>query len=388
MTVISKDERGFAMVTAIFVMAMLIGVTAAALRMSQSDIAASRNYRGSSQSLFAAEAGVAHAVGIINQAGVINLQNDVYGVWTGHQAPFGASPQPMAQQAGYFYSVSIAMDPYRPGDPNRGVLTATGTGSDNSLRTVVARIVKSGVPAAPPGAIYLATDNPTDATFNGNNFEINGNDVNYSNGLAGPKPAVPGITTRTEANAQETRDSLSNQQKDNVQGLGYIPGNPDTPSVSATQGMSSAQINQMITDLLALPHTTWAGDIHGGDTLGTSTPPPGHPQITYLPGNGSGVTENGNASGAGIMIVENALNINGNFNFDGLIIVRGTTQVTDVTGSATIFGSIWTTDFNLTVGGHADIQYSSEALALANQSGSGVPPLPAPVVVTSWRDVF
>ena len=88
------------------------------------------------------------------------------------------------------------------------------------------------------------------------------------------------------------------------------------------------------------------------------------------------------------MIVENALNINGNFTFHGLIIVRGTTAVTDVTGSASIFGSIWTTDFNLTVGGHADIQYSSQALALAGNSGGGTNPLPAPVIVTSWLDKF
>jgi hypothetical protein len=372
------------MVTAIFVMALLIGITAASLRMGQADILTARNYRAASQSLFAAEAGIAHTVGIINQTGVVDLQNDVYGVWTGHNAPFGANPQPMAQASGYFYSVSIAMDPYHAGDHNRGVLTATGTGSDNSLRTVVARVIKSGVPAAPPGAIYLANDNPTNATFNGNNFQINGNDVN-TNGQPGPQSAIPAITTRTEANAQETRDSLSSQQKDNVQGLGFVSGSPDIPSVSATQGMSTAQINQMITDLLALPGVvTHAGDIHGTDQLGTDAAP----KITYLPGTGSGVTENGTATGSGILIVENALNINGNFTFHGLIIVRGTTAVTDVTGSASIFGSIWTTDFNLTVGGHADIQYSSQALTLAGNSGGGTNPLPAPVIVTSWRDVY
>src|SRR5207249_11711749 len=130
-----------------------------------------------------------------------------------------------------------------------------------------------------------------------------------------------GISTRTEANAQETRNSLDSTQKDNVQGLGFVPGSPDTPSVSAVSAMSTAQINQMITDLLALPGVvTWPGDVHGGTPLGTA---PLAPQITYLPGSGSGVTVNGAVSGAGIMIVENALLINGNFIFDGLIIVRG-----------------------------------------------------------------
>ena len=67
--------------------------------------------------------------------------------------------------------------------------------------------------------------------------------------------------------------------------------------------------------------------------------------------------------------------------------MRGTTHVTEVTGSATVWGSLWTTDFNLTVGGHADVQYSSQALAIANQAGGGGA-LPAPVKIYSWRDVY
>jgi len=382
------DERGFALVGAIFVMALLVGLTAAAQRMSQADVVTARNYRSASQGLYAAEAGIAHAVAIINQVGVIDLRNDVINVWLSHKAPFPASPNPMARQTSYTYDVTIADHPYFLADPNRGVLTSTGRGSDNSLRTVSAYVIKSGIPNAPPGAIYLATDNSTDATFNGNNFFVNGNDENYTNGQPGPKPAVPGITTRTEANAQETRDSLNSGQKDRVRGLGYIPGppSPATPSVAAGAGPTSQQISQMISDLLAMPHVTdTSTHINGNVTFGTTAAP----QITYLPGNGSGVTfGNGTATGAGILIVENSLTLNGNLDFKGLILVRGTTNVTQVTGSATIWGSLWTTDFNLTVGGHADVQYSSQALALANQSGGGTGALPAPVVITAWRDVF
>lgn len=377
------NERGFAMAIGIFVVAVLLALTAAAQRMSVSDVYMARNYRSAAQGLYAAEAGVMHAMAVINQAGVINLQNDVINYWTGG-APFGTAAMP--QQASYSYNVTISSDPYQPGNPNRGVLLSRSSGSDNAARAVSARIIKSDIPNAPPGAIYLATDSASNATFNGNSFGINGNDVDYSNGQPGPKLPVPGITTRAEANAQETRDSLSSQQKNNVQGAGYIPGSPATPSVMAGNGPTTAQVNQMIADLLALPHVTdTSSHINGGATFGTVQAP----QITYLPGNGSGVTfGNGNSSGAGILIVENALTLNGNLDFKGLILVRGTTQVTEVTGSATIWGSIWTTEFNLTVGGHADIQYSTEALALANQSGGGTGALPAPVKITAWRDIF
>src|SRR5207244_2850884 len=83
---------------------------------------------------------------------------------------------------------------------------------------------------------------------------------------------------------------------------------------------------------LALPHTT-INDSHvnGNQQFGTTA----SPRITYLPGDGSGVTfANGHAGGAGIMIVENALTINGDLDFKGLILVRGTTQLTDVSECA------------------------------------------------------
>jgi hypothetical protein len=383
-----KNERGIALAICLFVLAALSGLTVAALSMSRSDIVTSRNYRSASQALAAAEAGMAHALQIINQVGVVDLHADVVNTWAGGNAPFGANPNPMQQKTSYAYSVSIAIVPWLPGDTGRALLTATGTGSDNSLRSVKAFVIKSDIPNAPPGAIYLATDNNTNATFTGDNFGINGSDVNYTNDLPGTAPAVPGLTTRTETNAQQARDSLNTAQKNNVQGLGYIPGSPATPSVSAVNGPTTTQIDQLITDLLARPHDTISdshinGNHTGVDGYGTEA----SPRITYL-NNAGGVTfGTGNVEGYGILIVENSLTLNGNLDFKGLVIVRGTTHVTEVTGSAIVFGSIWTTEFNLTVGGHADIQYSSQALAVANQAGGGGS-LPAPVKIYSWRDAY
>ena len=69
----------------------------------------------------------------------------------------------------------------------------------------------------PPGAVYLASDEPANAIFNGNSFLIDGNDGRLDGG-AGTAPAVFGLATRTEANAQEVRDSLAATQRDNVIG--------------------------------------------------------------------------------------------------------------------------------------------------------------------------
>ena len=50
--------------------------------------------------------------------------------------------------------------------------------------------------------------------------------------------------------------------------------------------------------------------------------------------------------------------------------MRGKTSVeadTTVTGNATVYGSLWTSDLNLNVGGSAIVYYSTQALALADQ---------------------
>ena len=77
--------------------------------------------------------------------------------------------------------------------------------------------------------------------------------------------------------------------------------------------------------------------------------------------------------------------LNGAIDFKGLIVVRGTTNLTsdtDVTGNANIWGSLWTTDINMVVGASAFIQYSTQALALANQLNGGRAP-PSKLVV-NW----
>jgi hypothetical protein len=373
------------MIFVIFALGAMLLAVAAAMLVGIGDVQAARNYRGAGQVHFVAESGILEALQLINGPGVVNFQNDVVGPWGNLWTP---NWHPFTPLTGFNYSVAAVASPANPA--NIGQLIATATGVEGVRNVVVATLVRSNLPTTAPGAIYLATDNPTQATFNGNAFTVDGNDHNMD-GTAGPAAPVPGISTRNATNTASTMEGLNGGQDNNVQGYGYQAGPPPIPSVITDPAAPSVtELNQMITDLLALPtvQTYNTTSINGGQQYGTTAAP----QISHFTDpNGATLQANGNASGAGIMIVEGDLNILGNFSFDGLILVRGRTNVSDPShtgamGNATLYGSLWTEDFNLVVGGHATIDYSSQALNLANAAGGGGGTLPAPMQVTALAD--
>ena len=363
-------------------MTTLLVVAASALLVGRADIRATRNYREASQVHFVAESAIAHAMQVVNGPGVVNFQNDVVTPWP---TLFGSAALTFGPVGGYAYTVSAVSDPTDP--VNWGRFVATATGPEGVRNVVAARVNRSNIPTAAPGAIYLSQDGRTDSTFNGDGFKIDGNDHLYTGGLASPNHPVPGLSTRNDTNTQEAINSLSSGQRDNVLGLGFIAGSPAVPSIlTSPVAPSVAQLNQFAADLVARPGVVIINDssIHGNTTFGTET----NPQITYFNNSGGVVMGNGNASGAGIMIVEGDLTIQGSLEFKGLVIVRGRTRVDGTTtdsGNATLYGSLLTNDVNLTVGGSVLVNYSSQALGLANQASGGMA-LPAPVQLASLID--
>jgi len=372
------------MAIALFTLMAFIVATATSTLMASADIVATREARGASQVHFVAESGIAEALQRVNGPGVVNFQNDVVGKWT---TAWGSSSHAFGPVSGFTYTVTAVAGASDPANTGRFIATANGIASVHNV--VVANVVRSDIPSTAPGAIYLATDQATNTTFQGDAFTIDGNDHNYTGG-AGPAPPVPGLSTRNDANRQEALGSLTAQEKDNIRGLGFSL-SPLTPSILTSPAAPSIDLmNQIIDDLLALPGVVPYDDnqINGPATFGTNDAP----KITHFTNNdGVTIKGNGNASGAGIMIVEGDLTIQGHLEFNGLILVRGRTKVvndpslTDVTGNATVYGSLWTQDINLIVGGSAVINYSTQALALANQVG-GTHPLPSPLKVTSIAD--
>jgi hypothetical protein len=383
-----QGERGATLVMVLMTAAVLLMLIAGGHVASSAALRTSQNYQSATQALFAAESGILDAVKTINGPGVLNFQNEVTNSWS---TVFGSGARALGGTSGYTYAVTPVVTAWDAADPaNRGTLRAVAAGPRETAGAVVARVTRSNIPGTAPGAIYLANDNPTDADFTGNAFEIDGNDENFSGG-PGSGAAVPGIATRNATNTSEAIASLSGAQQDNITGLGFNPGPPIVPSIrTAPAGPSQDHISQIVDGLLQRPHVT-CPDSQINNSSACTYGTPEAPQITYFSAaNGVTVKSNGNITGAGILIVEGGFKIQGTVDFLGLIIVRGPTQIdydteTLVTGNATLYGSLWTTDLSLDVGGSAIVQYSSEALALANQSGGGGA-LPAPVVIASFGD--
>jgi hypothetical protein len=369
-----------ALAIALFAMSGLLLVASSSLSVGMSGVRATRNYRGASQVHFAAESGISEALQVINGPGARQMQADVVDNWPNL---WGPTLHQFAPLAGFTLTVTpVALD------ANRGRLVATAYGPEGVRNTVVANVVRADIPSA-AGAIYLASDTVTASTFNGNSFLVDGNDRNYTGG-AGPALPVPGISTRNDTNTQATIASLSEQQRDNVTGLAYAAGPPITTSVRTSPSAPSiAQLNQIIADLDARPGVLKVSDklLSKKETYGTAAAP----QITHYTGtDGLTIKGNGNLDGAGILIIDGDLTLEGSLTFKGLVIVRGGTIVkkdtaTQASGNATLYGSLWTTSMDLTVSGSAIIQYSSQALLLANQVSGGTG-LPAPVSVTALID--
>jgi len=373
------------MAIAMFTMLVFIIVVAAGTHIAGADLVATRDARGASQAHFVAESAIAEGIQRVNAAGVVNFQNDVVGQWAG---TWGGGAHAFGPVSGFSYRVTPIASATDP--TNAGRLIATADGLEGVHNVVVANVVRSNIPSTSPGAIYLATDQRTDSTFQGGNFMIDGNDHNYTGG-SGPAAPVPGLSARNDANRQEALNSLNLGQRDNVQGLGFSWGPPINASVLTSPAAPSiAQMNQIIDDLLARPGVVDYGsdNINGHSVFGTTA----SPQITHFTNNdGITIKGAGTADGAGIMIVEGDLTVTGDLNFVGLVLVRGTTKVEDdpsvtgIQGNATLYGSLWTQDVNLTVGGSAVMNYSSQALALANQVAGGQA-LPSPLRVISMAD--
>src|SRR6266446_2788529 len=354
------SQRGIAMAISLFALTAFILVVASSMLVGSADIRATRDYRRTAQVHFVAESGILHAIQVANQAagiGVVNFQNDVVNNWNTSWAP---STKTFTALPGFTYSV-LAL----PNDANSGYFRATAFGPESATNTVVASVKRSVIPSTAPGALHLANAGATNCTFQGSGFTINGNDMNYDGGN-GPGAPVPGLSTLNDTNTQEAIASFQNtNQESHVTGLGFSS-NPLIPSVRTSPGAPSGdQIDAMVAHWLDPTNpnlvTKDAGTYNNSSSIdgwqcknGDNAPVP---KITHFTGDTT-IRGNGNISGEGILIVDGDLSLNGNLDFKGLIICRGKTHIgqTSVSGSVDVWGSLWTTDIDMVVGGAAFVQ--------------------------------
>ena len=216
---ILKGSKGIALFVALLVMTILLLFLGAALSLSRVELKKTSNHKLGTQALGVAEAGLQHALAVI--------PDGAYFDYTNSTQIFG-STLTYPSLPGFTYKVegqNIAEGKY-------AILTASAEHATSGTKKTILAYVRRGKYGY--GAVHLEGAADTIETrFNGENFEINGND------RCGVKSAVSGITTTDPDLADEitnntTEDGgLSSGQEDNVTGLGDYPsvlalGEPET----------------------------------------------------------------------------------------------------------------------------------------------------------------
>jgi hypothetical protein len=383
------------MVFALLVLLAILTLGIAGLSAASFGVTLSNNYRTGIQAMQAAESGLVHAIGVINANGGVTTFGDassntgVYN-WTtfsGWSTPTFTMPA----NSNIRYTITPSSDPNRDASGTNSskkmLLTSAGQAPGESQRTLKAHLGLIGPFTC--GAVDLP-NTPIDSTFNGNSFMVNGTDYDPTTGqpAAGGTAPTLGISTRTQADANGIVSELGNAGIDNVVGT---PVGPNMPSVGTCVGPSVDRVrNELVPGILDLPCATASPSclltdpqLNGNDTFGTMA----DPKVTHYTGDLT-IGAHGTMQGAGVLIVDGGLTINGDVDFTGLIIVRGTTHFdTDLSGHALIYGAIWTTNLELTVAGNAHVLYSNQALAMVNNLPTGQGQiLPQHATVLAWSD--
>ncbi len=216
---------------------------------------------------------------------------------------------------------------------------------------VKARADKVGILPLPSG-FRVATSIVSGVKINGN-ITISGHnhEIGQETPIAG-STSIPGIGVN---NLSQRNTILSN-----ISGSASIIGSGPTPSVSVVNDSTNwiAYAQSLVSNPDIVINTS--GDLQKYSNLGTQS----SPKVTFINGN---VLMN-SITGCGVLVVNGNLEINGNFNFVGLIIAYQNAKiVTKLNGNGRVWGGIViaSNDVDLNISnGNFKCMYSSSALNL------------------------
>ncbi len=233
-----------------------------------------------------------------------------------------------------------------PDDADEDVFQVVVTGTHLAHKRRLAAYL-GPVPLFPDIRTAMAIANPAiDLRFAGSS-RLNGNDAAGS--LDVPALAIfqPGTVAQLSA-------TLSGSEGNRLDGPGGPPSMGTVPFIDLNDIVN---IVQNVADIV-LTSNQYSGLQFGN--AATSDP-----RITYRAGN---VRIIGNSRGAGVLVVTGDLQVSGDFEFDGLIIVLG--NIDNSSGSVRIRGAIvqGPTASYVDLRGNFDLQYSTTALDLANSN--------------------
>lgn len=426
LTKILKGSQGLALFMVIFVMAFFLLFVTGGLIFSQLDLKKTSNLKFATQALEVADAGLQHALAVIPWA------------WDFDDQLNCASPPctiisqtPFPSGSAFSYTVTAQNDPpdtISPGSPTNDtnniiILNSTAYGPNNTKKEVQAYVKRSLVSFTPPGALYLPASSAS-ISFSGSTFFITGNDTDFNGSApANPKPAISGVAPILDPNGQPTiqtqfKTALGSSRYNLVQGSGYAPGSPATPSVTTTPTVFS--VNQIALNMYN--HSSTVKFLDGFlplCPLNLSLPRPSpdpcvlgtdsSPQITYIRENATNhIHIDDYVKGSGVLVIEGKAHIYGNFEFHGVMVhvslgltggsaslvvdpdelIEGASPFS-MRGNAKIFGAVLKGPTNqpqhFDMRNYAKIYYSSRGLSLVNTADWGFL-VPQPPRVFAWLD--
>ena len=368
------DEKGMVLAVTLMMIAALILLGTTAVTTVTTDIKIAANYREGQKALYNAEAGVEQVIANLRTNYVrYATANATTTIINGGTCPTGSCTQISVNvPTGFSFSNSVNIYGY---DISKRIylFRMTGTGANNASKTIEAYIAKftfSNNPVAADGAVAMYGLGPAVAfkVGAGGGYAIDGHDYPVP-----PSATCNGSACDTTATALPAVPGLFTVMSPALTGqVGAHLGGTDPPA--AVGDSRETEYNNFVNNVLV-------NNLYQS-TLGTRT----NPAITVI---SNPATLNASGNGAGIIIVDDGgtLNINGNFEYEGLVILRGTGRVFGA-GTANIFGSMITIGhltklIDLT--GGVNLFYSSEALAnLSNINNSS----DNKTIRVAWRDVL
>jgi hypothetical protein len=408
------DQRGFALLSVTMLMLLALTLGAAAMLYTVLDLKSTQHYNTGNQAFASTEAGIVYVMNVINDRGVVNVQNEVVNsglIWTTPTpTPSSLSGYPNAT----YQVTSVVSGPTPATD---AIVTMTGRAALSAKRVIQVGI-KRGKLSAGPGALHLSADTAF-GTFNGNSMVIDGNNWNLQDITTNPPIAVldPSIAARPAISTRN--DTVNAQVTTSLSGLGTIIGMGTPPSVWTTAAASTADLQRFVNDILAAnsgggvcptsgPKDSWlpgpcntppgpgcgihcvkltnGNATHGQDFWGTYTPTSQVPNITYVYDNSAKIA--GGSYGAGVLIFTGDADFQGSFSFCGWVLfLNPSSNGLKVGGNPTIYGEVLSPLPAFDSGGSISIKYSQNCLIAADSAGINTNGnLPHPVVISSWSE--
>ena len=375
---IGKNKNGIALITSLLVLSALTTISILAVNTTLTDLKISRNMRDIKKAFFHAEAGISHAIHILNKS------------------PNGFDDEINTGVLGFGSSVDFAAGTYEvrvtdnnDGDPNYdadNIIVITSTGKSNAAaQTIEVMFHKLLIPAETDGALIIYEDDPS-LDIHGNP-SIDGRDWKVPTDFNCTGPGCNGELSGEQAVAGLY---IIEELIQNLYGEGSsltIAGDPHIQEDG--NGTFTNQDWQDLADqLIPQADNTFSGGgtITGNQTLGTRDNP-----LISVVANKAKFT--GHVRGAGILIVKDEVTFQGTFYFEGLMIIVNNDEDGDEESDyeldlgkdmAFLFGSLVITgreSSKVCIRTKAHIKYSSQALHNASNSLSRAK-------VISWRQQF